>query len=652
MAQAGGVPIHGFRGFLSDLFFCLLLAYLLSYVAKGKEKAVIAVGVLSALFYAANHDHILYNNAHIDFLFLPYALTKTFVVGSVLAPGVWIKASVCVALVVGALRLVPKDFEFGDRVGKGTVGACLILLIVLGRAGAGPSGAPWMANGVVEENLANLLNHNSREHVSAKKSASAYFEQNLEGELLFPTPESQPNVLLVIVEGMGIEHVAWMPELTSLLDEALVVPQFVAHQRQTNRGLYALLYGDYPNFISRESKSDHLVNFPSPITPIPARLRDAGYQTLFIQAAPLDFMRKDLFAEKAGFSDIQGYRKIAGGLAQSSWGVDDHTLLSHTLRHLESVDSPWFATLLTVGTHPPYNIPAAERTGGKTPTKEDAYRSLDKAVAKIWRERQDVMLIITSDEVASDRRRGAVDDHLGFLIVRVPGGKGVESEEIFMQADLPLSLADLLKLPTDGYIGRSVFRRYNQPRKILMGNIYTKKLMALNSSGWLIETDHRFDRGLKKSFNQFGDDLPYGDEVPAAELFHIETQFRANDQTTRSLESTILFRQDTAVYSGRSAVLLNHITEARAGQTVSIKGRCRSDGDLTLTIDLLEMAGNAKVKGALLSKRFDLGEDDDISIDEVMRADRDIEWIYINIRVSGDPARSLRIDDLVIEKRD
>jgi phosphoglycerol transferase MdoB-like AlkP superfamily enzyme len=79
-----------------------------------------------------------------------------------------------------------------------------------------------------------------------------------------------------------------------------------------------------------------------------------------VQAAPLAFMFKDRFMKNIGFQRVVGDTWFKQDYAGNRWGVDDRTFFQQSRQLIEALreqPGPWFATMLTVGTHHPYVVP-------------------------------------------------------------------------------------------------------------------------------------------------------------------------------------------------------------------------------------------------------------------------------------------------------
>jgi hypothetical protein len=346
------------------------------------------------------------------------------------------------------------------------------------------------------------------------------FRADLDGERWLAPLTDRPNVLLVMVEAASgavlpsvtkkarLKSSASMPKLDALAQRHVLLSQVVAHQRQTNRGEYGILCGDYPKLLTDQSKMSEQV-YGEARRCLPAALRDAGYSTAYIQAAPLGFMLKDQFMKKAGFEELVGDEFFKESYARTDWGVDDKAFFEQALERvvqLREAERPFFATLLTVGTHHPFTFPAGKVPEGGAERRARAFRYADDALHDFLEalgERgvlDDTVVIITSDESA-----GLVDTSVAsvrelsqswsFVIVMLPQPEARKVETLHAHVDTPLSILDLLGLESqaEGFIGRSWFRAYESPRSIFGGNTYRRKAIMWTPSGKAVVCDEAFD---------------------------------------------------------------------------------------------------------------------------------------------------------------
>ena len=255
---------------------------------------------------------------------------------------------------------------------------------------------------------------------------------DLSGEPRIGARPSAPNVLLVLVESISGAYLSTtaeahgrsprpsMPRLDAFAREHTTYATFLTHQINTNRGVYAALCGDLPKLLPGTPKMSALAATGRDGC-LPQILRDAGYRTIYLQAAPLAFMLKDQFLPRIGFDRVLGAGSFPEARARSAWGVDDGTFFEAATRLLRQLQQqvelhqerrPWFTTLLTVGTHHPYLVPA-----DFAPNMEDDFERAvayaDQEIARFLEAitrmgvLEDTLVLVSSDE--SRGLRGEAD---------------------------------------------------------------------------------------------------------------------------------------------------------------------------------------------------------------------------------------------------
>ena len=397
-------------------------------------------------------------------------------------PG-WILPASLVALI--GLAFIPIDFEFAE----------------------------WRQDNVIIANLASLIPLNapaekaqSPETIARLKSS---FSPDLSGRLAQPT-EPGSNVLLVLLESVsgaylpslaeeqGVISDVKMPMLDARANSFVSFKNFVDLQRQTNRGEYAILCGDYPKLASYTARMNEFA-FAATRRCLPQILQDAGYRTAYMQPAPLAFMTKDAFMQNIGFADIFGYQSLPRAYSRTSWGVDDRAFFEQSvdkIRALHLSGKPWFATLLTSGTHHPFNVPDDFNPPGLDTHRQKAFAWLDQGLEAFLKELENegildnTLVIITSDESAgilfgNSARVRAISQNWGFAILQSPTMAKRQVGEIFSQSDIGLSILDYLGLAdlAPHFVGRSMFRDYDKERSVYFSNTYLRRAGLLTTSG-------------------------------------------------------------------------------------------------------------------------------------------------------------------------
>jgi hypothetical protein len=380
-------------------------------------------------------------------------------------------------------------------------------------AASGDAALAWRQHHFLQASIESILRPGP-ESISAAGSGTPpppELAADLSGTQRFPLPGRARNVVLLVLEGLpgSVVHLEssegapgdlFMPHLSTLAAQGLTATNFVLHQRQTNRGLYALLCGDYPKLDYSIPKMSTYALGDSRAC-LPRILGPAGYRSVFLQGAPLAFMYKDTFTERAGFDEIYGNRHFEAPIHRSEWGVDDRSLLTKALELMERLDeeeAPYFLAILSVGTHHPAVVPGDYAEDATRAGYEHAIGYLDLALAAFTKDAQELglleetLLIITSDESRGSNEvsdlHSALSRNWGPLVVVAPEGHHEVVLEPYAQSDVAISIIDYLGIEKGGrhLIGRSLFRHYEKPRRTYFGNAFLRRTGSVDSTGFIL----------------------------------------------------------------------------------------------------------------------------------------------------------------------
>jgi hypothetical protein len=186
-------------------------------------------------------------------------------------------------------------------------------------------------------------------------------------------------------------------------------------------------------------------------------------------------MSKNTVMPFIGFQEMRGRESFTEKEGSfGGWGPRDREFFRQALPMLEEMDrggDPWFATLLTVGTHHPYDVePGEAEIYGSD--KYAAVAAADAAVAEFFDGlvttgiADDTLIIITSDEShgVPKHPHGNV---WGLMMAHGPGVRPGVNPGVFATVDTTVSILDHLGIePPDGAIGRSIFRSYAEERAV------------------------------------------------------------------------------------------------------------------------------------------------------------------------------------------
>ncbi|MDH3624527.1 MAG: LTA synthase family protein [Myxococcales bacterium] len=445
------------------------------------------------------------------------------------------------------------------------------------------------------------------------------FRSDLDGERWVGPLDGRPNVILVMIEaasGVYLPSIAaaasvqsdtTMRKLDALAKDHILFTHVVAHQRQTNRGEYAVLCGDYPKLVTDQSKMTEQV-YGNARRCLPSLFKDAGYVTAYIQSAPLGFMLKDQFMQKAGFDELIGDPWFRKSYARTDWGVDDKAFFEQALPRileLHRAEQPFFATLLTVGTHHPYTFPESVARGGVSSREARAFSWADEAVDEFLAQLKqdgvlrDTVVIVTSDESAGTSQASNPSERLlsqswSFALVMLPEVEVKRIDALHGHVDLALSVADLLGMEAHAktFIGRSMFRRYDTPRRLFGGNTYARKVIMWEPTGGAVYCDEGF-RACTRAVSKgpFG---PVTDvETPSARTrMLVEEVARltrsGRPDMTGSPRMALLSEERVRVPAedGKKLILGGQYLRVPAGTVVRVDFDLEVLGDPTATVDL------------------------------------------------------------------
>ncbi|MGM0571126.1 LTA synthase family protein [Marinobacter sp.] len=350
-----------------------------------------------------------------------------------------------------------------------------------------------------------------------------------EAEVAGPDVPEPPNVLLIMVEGLSAGYFPSISEYHGLtpvvslpaLEDKLAGKGFrlyrntLSMERQTDRGTFAILCGQYPDFQRLSTKMQDVAEGEAFPLCMPELLRAHGYTTAYWQAAPLSYMSKDRFMPRAGFTRVTGSEAFEqGGEKPEGWGPPDPVYFANVAERLQELDRQtdrWLVTLLNVGTHHPFD------TGGENADGEDSQDPLPTEPLKARRNALRVMeqslidflddleaagvldntlVILTSDEsggfVRQDQESFPLNGNTGVLAVRPPRAEALEQyadrDRIVAQLDLPLTILDATGAsePPLTMTGRSLLSRDTAPRDLLLADTYTGMKFFLRESGELL----------------------------------------------------------------------------------------------------------------------------------------------------------------------
>lgn len=184
----------------------------------------------------------------------------------------------------------------------------------------------------------------------------------------FNSNEDKPNVVVIVVEGLGTEFVAdnayggFTPYLDSLIPQSLYWENFLSTTGRSF-GILPSLFGSLPY---GDKGFLELTNTPSHVSLISV-LKHNGYQTSYYSGGPSSFDRKINFLEYNRVDKLidenkygADYVKTKGSDEGFSWGYPDSEIFRKAISSMEVEKKPRLDVIMTLSNHEPFEFPNKE----------------------------------------------------------------------------------------------------------------------------------------------------------------------------------------------------------------------------------------------------------------------------------------------------
>ena len=202
------------------------------------------------------------------------------------------------------------------------------------------------------------------------------------------------NVVIILMEGMSsfpVGALGYSPSHTPVLDEicnnGLFFERMYAVGARTSRAIVGTLCG-HPDMggISVLQRKKALGKFLT----LPGIFRRRGYYTMFIYGGKPKFDNMGQFLQAGGTCEVIGKAEMKNYGPAYIWGAADEAVFRKAHEKFESMNGqPFFATILTISNHEPYQVPSGrvELLGGDSEEVKyiNAYRYADWALGEFFR---------------------------------------------------------------------------------------------------------------------------------------------------------------------------------------------------------------------------------------------------------------------------
>lgn len=193
----------------------------------------------------------------------------------------------------------------------------------------------------------------------AEKLASAFTKNDTTFKQVLK--ENQPNILLIVLEsftatvtGCLNDEIKVTPRLDSIAKKGILFSRVYASGDRTDKGMLAIFSG-YPS-----QPTTSIINFPNKtenLPGLPKTLKKHGYTTLFYYGGDLNFSNYKSYLMNVGFDKFVTMDDFHSSQRISSWGVPDEYLFKKVSDDIDSMEQPFFMSLFTLSSHPPFDVP-------------------------------------------------------------------------------------------------------------------------------------------------------------------------------------------------------------------------------------------------------------------------------------------------------
>jgi phosphoglycerol transferase MdoB-like AlkP superfamily enzyme len=203
----------------------------------------------------------------------------------------------------------------------------------------------------------------------------AYFRDNELKTIYSPIQQASPgplkkmNVVIVILESFSKEYTgignrkSYTPFLDSLMGESYVFTHAFANGKRSAEGIPAILAG-VPTLMEEPFNSSGAAG--NRMSSLPLLLKPLGYTSAFFHGGTNGTMSFDSFCNMAGFDYYFGRSEYNNEADfDGHWGISDEPFLRYFARKTGELKEPFLASVFTLSSHDPYEVPAKYK--GKFP---------------------------------------------------------------------------------------------------------------------------------------------------------------------------------------------------------------------------------------------------------------------------------------------
>lgn len=324
---------------------------------------------------------------------------------------------------------------------------------------------PWniMFSILNRHNAANPFNYFSK-----KKSEELVNSLYQTGPKRIPSILSveKPNIIFIILESFTAKWVGCVggvpgvtPNLDKIAKDGLLFTNIYASGDRSEKGQAAIL-SSYPNqaITSIIKTPNKTRNLPS----ISQALEKQGYETSFIYGGELEFANIKSYLLNIGIDRLTDKYSFPLQERTTSWGVHDQYVFQRFYDDINKTEQPFFATLFSLSSHEPYDVPTTHFPGNDATTlfKNSVYYT-DSIVGQfvsslqkdtLWK---NTLVVLVADHGHHLPGNDANDSPSKFHIPLIFTGGALKLKGVIhtigSQTDIITTILDQLHLPTNRF---------------------------------------------------------------------------------------------------------------------------------------------------------------------------------------------------------
>lgn len=225
---------------------------------------------------------------------------------------------------------------------------------------------------------------------------------------------------------------------------------------------------------------------------LPKLLNEKGYSTRFYHGYQSDFYSRDRFLPKVGFRHQYFHADaVPDETRRIGWGIADEAMYSLMLDDLSTVTTPFFAHITTLSSHYPFKWEWPQVAPGPGNDGETLFSNYQRAVqyedyafGQFWDKfkrsplAENTIVLVTADhgvwtfDSDIDMSRQVLLDEQFFrmplMIYHPRVADPVEIKQLSSQLDIAPTLAAMLGLSGESFVGKNMLAAVEQPWALMM----------------------------------------------------------------------------------------------------------------------------------------------------------------------------------------